>query len=57
MSAPILDIVKAMDSRLLETIPQDLNEQDSKTKDGDNAEKKNAPDSDSVDRFDTRSLL
>lgn len=57
MSAPILDIVKAVDCRLLETKPQDVKAQDSKTKDDDNAEKKNASDSDSVDRFDTQSLL
>lgn len=52
MSAPVLDIVKAMDTKLQDTKPQDLKEQDSRSKD-DNAEKKNASDSESVDRFDT----
>lgn len=56
MSAPILDIVKATDTRLQETKRQDLNTQDSKSED-DSAEKKNAPDSESVDRFDTQNLL
>lgn len=52
MSAPILDLIKAADTRLQEGKPQDLKAQDSKSKD-DNPEKKNASDSESVDRFDT----
>lgn len=56
MSAPILDIVKAADTKLEETKAQDLNAQQSKAKD-DNAEKTNAPNSESVDRFDTQNLL
>lgn len=52
MSAPILDIVKAADTKLVETKAQDRNAH-SKAKD-DNAEKTNAPDSESVDRFDTQ---
>lgn len=56
MSAPVLDIVNAVDASLQETKSQDLNAQDSESKD-DNAEKKNAPDSESVDRFDTGNLF
>ncbi len=55
MSAPILDYVKAMDTKLQQTKPQDLKAPDSKSKD-DNAEKKNASDSESVDRFGTQNL-
>ena len=55
MSAPVLDNLKAMDTKLQETKPQDLKAQDSKSKD-DNAEKTNASDSESVDRFDTQNL-
>lgn len=56
MSAPILDIINAADTRLQETRPQDLKAQDSKSKD-DSAEKKNASDTETVDRFDTQNLL
>lgn len=55
MSTPILDIVKATDTKLQATKTQDLKAQDSKPKD-DSAEKKNASDSDSVDRFGTQNL-
>lgn len=53
MSAPILDFIKAADTRLQEKKPRDLKAQDSKSKD-DNPEKKNASDSESDDRFDTQ---
>lgn len=56
MSAPILDIVKAVDIKLQETKPQDLNAKDSTSKDA-NAEKKSAPDSESVNRFERQNLL
>lgn len=56
MSAPILDNVKATNTKLQQSKPQDLKTQDSKSKD-DNAEKENASDSGSVDRFDTQNLL
>lgn len=56
MSAPFLDNIKAMDTKLQETKPKDLKAQDNKSKD-DNAEKKNASDLESVDRFDTQNLL
>lgn len=56
MSAPILDIVKATDTKFQETKPQDLNAQASKSQD-DNAEKKNGSDSETVDRFDTQNLF
>lgn len=52
MSAPILDIVKATDTK---TKPQDLKAQDSKSKD-DNAEKKNVSESETEDRFDSKPL-
>lgn len=55
MSAPLLDIVKAADTKLQETKPQDLKARDSKSKD-DNAEKENASNLES-DRFDTQNLL
>lgn len=56
MSAPVLDSLKALDTKLQETKSQELNTQDNKSKD-DNPEKKNASDSESVDRFDRENLL
>ncbi len=55
MSAPILDSIRATDTKFQETKPQDLKGQHSKSKD-DNAEKKNTSDLESVDRFDTQTL-
>ncbi|XP_037603973.1 acetyl-CoA carboxylase 1 isoform X5 [Sebastes umbrosus] len=56
MSAPILDFIKAADTRLQEKKPRDLKAQDSKSKD-DNPEKKNASDSESDDRMSFSSNL
>lgn len=55
MSAPILDSLKAMDTKLQETKSQDGNAH-SKSKD-DNPEKKKASDLESVDRFDGEKLF
>lgn len=55
MSAPVLDSLKAVDTRLQETKSQDRNAH-SKSKD-DNPEKKKAPDLESVDRFDRENLF
>lgn len=54
MSAPILDSLKAMDTKLQETKSQD-GKAHSKSKD-DNPEKKRASDLESVDRFDREKL-
>lgn len=56
MSAPVLDNLKAPDTKLQETKSQELNTQDNKSK-GDNPEKKNTSDLESVDRFDRENLL
>ena len=55
-SAPIVDIVKAMETKLEETKPQDLKAQDSKSKD-DDAEGNKASESETVERFDTQNLF
>lgn len=55
MSAPILDTLKAMDTRLQETKSQHGNAH-SKSKDA-NPEKKKASDLESVDRFDREKLF
>lgn len=55
MSTPILDSLKAMDTKLQETKSQDGNAH-SKSKD-DNPEKKKASDLKSVDRFDREKLF
>lgn len=52
MSAPILDSLKAMDTKLQETKSQDCNAQN-RSKD-DSPEKKKASDLESVDRFDRK---
>lgn len=56
MSAPFLDNIKAMDTKLQQTKSKDLKAQDNKSKD-DSDEKKNDSDLESVDRFDTQNLL
>lgn len=56
MSAPVLDSVKAVENKLEETKTQDLNAQDSKSKD-DNAEKNDAPNLESTDRFEPYNVL
>lgn len=56
MSAPFPDNKRAKDSKLGETELHKLKTPDSESKD-DNAEKKNASDLESVDRFDTLNLL
>lgn len=52
MSAPVVDNTMVLDNKLQETIPEDHNAQNSESKD-DHTEKKNEPDSETVDRFDT----
>lgn len=52
MSVPVVDNMLALGNKLQETIPEDHNAQNSESKD-DHTEKKNEPDLETVDRFDT----
>lgn len=56
MSAPFLDNIKAMDTKLHQSKPKDLKAQANKSKD-DSDGKKNDSDLESVDRFDTQNFL
>lgn len=56
MSPSVLEHVKATDTKLKGTKPQDPKAAASESQE-DNAEKKNASDLESVDRFDTQNLL
>lgn len=50
---PVVDNMMALANKLQKTIPEDHNAQNSESKD-DHTEKKNEPDLETVDRFDTQ---
>lgn len=56
MSAPVVDNMMALGNKLQQTKPEDRNAQNSESKD-DHTEKKNEPDLETVERFDTRKKI